>query len=1071
MSNILDKIVVGKEEFVSQTTSLITSITNLKPSSYVTEVTKQEVGRNIIMTIFNKDTTPQYRTVEFQYGFTSPTFDIITGDPATNTILTTYLTTNYITATQKGAANGVATLNAEGKIDPSQIAGAVAQIKEGYYYNGEFYQDAAHTILIQHNTAYVYYDLTTNKEYRWGGTQFIEVLTSVSLNAARDTGTTATAYRSDFGAANYADIVALQSGKQALLSTSNKLNTTYIDTDTNARFVSDAEKNTWNLKQDALVFDELPTENSNNPVKSKGIKSYIDNNVVGSIIFKGTVATHDDLPTILTQPDIKSGWEYSVLNDSTTSSQNALYAAVVTGTAPSQTLSWNFMGNTTSLSNYIQKSEKDAADGVAKLDSNKKILETELPDWLKKAQIFGGVVNNVFSLPIVTISSTLQQKLGITDTRILLVNSATDSPTEELKSYGYATLEGVFFNVGSEFEFISTDFKVGDMLVALGTSWAKIDHTIDLSGKLDKINTASIIYATDSSSTQTSIAYTSANTASTVMVRDNNGRAQVSEPNADNDIVNNSYLIKRVKNLTSAPNTSTAGVKGQLALFNDGTNAAKVYYLKDINTSVEPNTYSWEEITNQSVIVDGTSILNSDHGIEVSYGGQYTSNEEDLMSGITSGTSIDTNIKEVTSTETPQISTMVLGDNIVGDITISGVPYTIDKVVESISIVGDGTGTTFTGVGIKIFNDLFFVMLNNGTTDYLALAKPTGDISATIATITVFELNKLTVTTETIKPQVVPIDTDYLKINDDSNISIKIDSTLSTTSTLPIQNLAVATAINGINEKIPSAATSSNQLADKAFVSSNYLGAVSGAVSTNTNFTGTLQKSGVNVATTTDLNSYLPLAGGTLVGDLTLNYDTTNLKLKRKNANTGQADLSFIDSADVRRGCIRYNGNLQIGMKTTTGENWWNGGGLTIYDTGATKLNSTSTDGATYYNLDLNNNGTLKWRGNNVVTNATTLSATAGTNVGIARPHFYKMGNMVFVNCILEFSAQVSAWNNLLTGLPTAASADQYFACWRYDTNGRYDVYVSNTRQEIQSPNTIANGAKLILSFQYLTNE
>lgn len=36
------------------------------------------------------------------------------------------------------------------------------------------------------------------------------------------------------------------------------------------------EKYTWNNKQNALTFDNAPTQNSNNPVKSGGVKTYVD---------------------------------------------------------------------------------------------------------------------------------------------------------------------------------------------------------------------------------------------------------------------------------------------------------------------------------------------------------------------------------------------------------------------------------------------------------------------------------------------------------------------------------------------------------------------------------------------------------------------------------------------------------------------------------------------------------------------------------------------------------------------------------------------------------------------------
>lgn len=42
------------------------------------------------------------------------------------------------------------------------------------------------------------------------------------------------------------------------------------------KHITAQERSTWNSKQDALTFDNLPTQGSNNPVKSKGIKKAID---------------------------------------------------------------------------------------------------------------------------------------------------------------------------------------------------------------------------------------------------------------------------------------------------------------------------------------------------------------------------------------------------------------------------------------------------------------------------------------------------------------------------------------------------------------------------------------------------------------------------------------------------------------------------------------------------------------------------------------------------------------------------------------------------------------------------
>lgn len=49
--------------------------------------------------------------------------------------------------------------------------------------------------------------------------------------------------------------------------------------DSSHRLVSDTEKTTWNNKQDALSFDDNPTENSDNPVKSGGVKTALDKKV------------------------------------------------------------------------------------------------------------------------------------------------------------------------------------------------------------------------------------------------------------------------------------------------------------------------------------------------------------------------------------------------------------------------------------------------------------------------------------------------------------------------------------------------------------------------------------------------------------------------------------------------------------------------------------------------------------------------------------------------------------------------------------------------------------------------
>lgn len=50
-----------------------------------------------------------------------------------------------------------------------------------------------------------------------------------------------------------------------------------LESDVNHRTVSDEEKIKWNNKQDPISFDNIPTQNSNNPVTSDGIRKELDN--------------------------------------------------------------------------------------------------------------------------------------------------------------------------------------------------------------------------------------------------------------------------------------------------------------------------------------------------------------------------------------------------------------------------------------------------------------------------------------------------------------------------------------------------------------------------------------------------------------------------------------------------------------------------------------------------------------------------------------------------------------------------------------------------------------------------
>ena len=110
-----------------------------------------------------------------------------------NTKLNTKLNTSL-----KGSANGLAELDANGKVPSSQLPSFVDDIIEGYLSGGKFYKESAHTTEITGETGKIYIDLATNKTYRWSGSAFVVVSETLALGE-----TSSTAYRGDRGKIAY----------------------------------------------------------------------------------------------------------------------------------------------------------------------------------------------------------------------------------------------------------------------------------------------------------------------------------------------------------------------------------------------------------------------------------------------------------------------------------------------------------------------------------------------------------------------------------------------------------------------------------------------------------------------------------------------------------------------------------------------------------------------------------------------------------------------------------------------------------------------------------------------------
>ena len=142
---------------------------------------------------FDGSTTNQFLSKKGTWSDTVANATNATNDANGNDISRT-----YIKVAQKGVANGVATLDANGKIPTSQIPGSYDDVKEGYYYNGKFYSDSAHTTEIPAESDKVYVDMESNKTYRWSGTQYVVIGSDLALGE-----TSSTAYRGDRGKTAY----------------------------------------------------------------------------------------------------------------------------------------------------------------------------------------------------------------------------------------------------------------------------------------------------------------------------------------------------------------------------------------------------------------------------------------------------------------------------------------------------------------------------------------------------------------------------------------------------------------------------------------------------------------------------------------------------------------------------------------------------------------------------------------------------------------------------------------------------------------------------------------------------
>lgn len=155
----------------------------------------------------------------------------------------------FVIASQKGAANGVASLNSNGIVPNDQLP--ESDIIKGYYdiISQKFYKESSYTTQIVGNASKLYIDLATPKNYRWDGNAFIEITSSLTLGTNSEQ-----AYPGNLGANNATAI--------------DRLNTSIGSLGTLYTIEKSSIVGAINEIKDSLVFDSVPTENSPNLVTS-----------------------------------------------------------------------------------------------------------------------------------------------------------------------------------------------------------------------------------------------------------------------------------------------------------------------------------------------------------------------------------------------------------------------------------------------------------------------------------------------------------------------------------------------------------------------------------------------------------------------------------------------------------------------------------------------------------------------------------------------------------------------------------------------------------------------------------
>lgn len=247
-------------DILAQTDKIPTIETNITGiSSDLSELTSKVTQNTTNISALQTSDNTQNTNISKLQGYFDTSGNAKTANNSYNDKDGNDITTTYIKLSAKGVANGVATLDDTGLIPASQLPSFVDDVVE--YPSVENFPETG-------TSGKIYVDTSTNKTYRWSGTQYTEISSSLALGETADT-----AYAGDKGKQNATNIAALQVSTAALETELDN----HVSDEDNPHNVTKSQIGLGSVVNAAM--DDTPTADSNNYVKSGGVKSYVDTQV------------------------------------------------------------------------------------------------------------------------------------------------------------------------------------------------------------------------------------------------------------------------------------------------------------------------------------------------------------------------------------------------------------------------------------------------------------------------------------------------------------------------------------------------------------------------------------------------------------------------------------------------------------------------------------------------------------------------------------------------------------------------------------------------------------------------